>query len=51
MAVDVDLMTATEVVHEEVGCLEAPDASEAPEGNSNSHTSSEIITIESSSSP
>ncbi len=41
---------ATLVVHEEAGCLKAPDASEALEGNSNSHTLSEIITVESSSS-
>jgi len=45
MAMDVDLMEATEVVHEEVRC------SEAPEGNSNSHTPAEIITVESSLSP
>jgi len=51
MAVAVDLMEATEVVHEEAGCSEALDASEAPEGNSNSHTPAEIITVEFSSSP
>jgi len=51
MAVVVDLMEATEVVHEEVGCSEASDASEALEGNSNSHTPAEIIKVESSSSP
>jgi len=51
MAVAVDLMEATEVVQEEAGCSEALDASEAPEGNSNSHTPAEIITVESSSSP
>jgi len=49
MAVAVDLMEATEVVQEEAGCSEAPIASEAPEGISNSHTT-EIVTIESSSS-
>jgi len=51
MVVVVDLMEATKVVHEEVGCSEAPDASEAPEGNSNSHTPAKIIIVESSSSP
>jgi len=49
MAVAVDLMEATEVVHEEARYSEAPDASKAPEGNSNSHTLAEIITVESSS--
>ena len=49
MAVVVDLMEATEVVREEAGCSEAPDALEAPKGNSNSHTA-KIVTIESSSS-
>jgi len=50
MAVVDVLMEATEVAQEEAGCSEAPNASEAPEGNSNSHTPAEIITIESSSS-
>jgi len=45
MAVAIDLMEATEVVHEEAGC------SEAPEGNYNSHTPAEIIIVEFSSSP
>jgi len=36
MAVVVDLMEATEVVHEEAGCSKASDALEAPECNSNS---------------
>jgi len=36
------MMEATEVAQEEAGC------SEAPEGNSNSHTAAEIVTIESS---
>jgi len=49
MTVVVDLMEATEVVYEEEGCSEAPDASEALEGNSNSHTPAEIITVKSSS--
>jgi len=51
MAVAVDLMEATKVIQEEVGCSEAPVVLEAPEGNSNSHTPAEIITVESSSSP
>jgi len=50
MAVVVDLMEATEVVQEEAGCSEAPDISEAPEGNSNSHIA-EIVEIGSSTSP
>jgi len=49
MAVDDVMVEATEVVQEEARCSEAPVASEAPEGNSNSHTA-EIVTIESSSS-
>jgi len=40
-------MEAADVVQEEAGCSEAPVVSEAPEGNSNSHTT-EIVTIESS---
>jgi len=51
MAVVVEWMEVTEVVQEEAGCSETLDASEAPEGNSNSHTLAEIITVESSSSP
>jgi len=50
MAVADVMVEATEVAHEEVGCSEAPVASEAPEGNSNSHTPAEIITVGSSSS-
>jgi len=42
-------MEATEVTQEEARCSEALVVSEAPEGNSNSHTA-EIVTIESSSS-
>jgi len=49
MAVAVDMVKATEVVQEEVGCSEALVASEALEGISNSQLA-EIVTIESSSS-
>jgi len=44
------MVEATEVEQEKAGCSEASGASEAPEGNSNSHTPAEIITVESSSS-
>jgi len=50
MAVVDVMVEATEVAQEEAGCSEAPVASEASEGNSNSHTRAEIITVESSSS-
>jgi len=50
MAMADDLVEATKVAQEEAGCSEAPVASEAPEGISNSHTVAEIVTIESSTS-
>jgi len=50
MAVADVMVEATEVAHEEAGCSKALVASEALEGNSNSHTPAEIITVESSSS-
>jgi len=50
MAVGDVMVEATEVVQEQAGCSEALVASEAPEGNSNSHTATEIVTIESSTS-
>jgi len=48
MAVADIMVEATEVAQEEVGCSEAHVASEVHEGNSNSHTLAEIITVESS---
>jgi len=45
------MVEATEVAQEEAGCSKAHVASEAPVGNSNSHTPAEIITVESSTSP
>jgi len=50
MAVADVMVEATEVVQEEAGCSEALVASEALEGNSNSHIAAEIVTIESSTS-
>jgi len=49
---DAMIMEATEVTQKEAGCSEAPVASEAPKGNSDSfHTTAEIVNIESSTSP